>query len=107
MSRLFLQVPDSHKDIARKKGARWDPNGKRWFVPDGLDSLPFIEWVPELREHQNSLSILNIISLRRKNAAAGNVKKLNFMHFSCPGYKKFMVRRFNRPFFFESPDHEQ
>ncbi|SMG61640.1 DUF5710 domain-containing protein [Cedecea sp. NFIX57] len=52
MPRLFLQVPYSHKDKARKKGARWDPNGKRWFVPDGLDSLPFIEWIPELTEHQ-------------------------------------------------------
>ena len=30
---LELNVPYSEKDIAKKLGAKWNPNSKCWYVP--------------------------------------------------------------------------
>jgi hypothetical protein len=39
-----LQVPYAEKDQARALGARWDPDGKRWYVPAGRSLEPFEKW---------------------------------------------------------------
>lgn len=40
MPRIDLQVPITEKDAAKHLGARWDPQNKTWYVPDGLDATP-------------------------------------------------------------------
>jgi hypothetical protein len=46
MARLDLRVPFAEKDVARRLGARWDPQQKVWYVPDGVDPTPLRKWVP-------------------------------------------------------------
>ena len=43
---LILEVPFAEKDDAKKLGARWDPEIRKWFVPEGLDPLEFRRWMP-------------------------------------------------------------
>jgi hypothetical protein len=46
MARLDLRVPFAEKDEARWLGARWDPQQKVWYVPDGVDPTRLRKWVP-------------------------------------------------------------
>lgn len=50
--RVYLSVPFIAKDRAKALGARWDPERRQWFVPDGIDAAEFTEWLPpEWREY--------------------------------------------------------
>ena len=42
-----LEVPFSEKDEAKALGAWWDPELKKWFVPQGRDLTLFERWMPE------------------------------------------------------------
>lgn len=44
--KTYLHVPFEAKDRARNLGARWDDARGQWFVPDGVDLAPFVQWVP-------------------------------------------------------------
>jgi hypothetical protein len=46
MPRVNLRVPISEKDDAKRLGARWDPQQKLWYVPEGLDVVAFKPWLP-------------------------------------------------------------
>lgn len=44
--RIWLDVPYAHKEYAKKAGARWDPNARRWYAPSpGMTSLT--RWAPK------------------------------------------------------------
>ena len=40
-----LKVPFKEKDEAKALGARWNPDGKHWYVPEGVDAAPFEKWL--------------------------------------------------------------
>lgn len=40
----YLNVPFAQRDEA--KGARWDSEARKWFVPIGRDLEPFSSWLP-------------------------------------------------------------
>lgn len=42
--RVYLKVPFADKDEAKRLGARWDQDSKRWFVPGERDLTPFSKW---------------------------------------------------------------
>jgi Domain of unknown function (DUF5710) len=42
---IDLNVPFSEKDEAKRLGARWNAERKKWFVPAGVNSEPFKRWV--------------------------------------------------------------
>lgn len=44
-SNLALKVPFKEKDEAKSLGARWNPDGKHWYVPEGVDATPFEKWM--------------------------------------------------------------
>ena len=44
---MVLEVPYSEKEEAKKLGARWDPDIRKWFVPTGIDPKPLAKWFPE------------------------------------------------------------
>jgi hypothetical protein len=44
---LFLEVPYSEKDDAKKTGAKWDASERKWYVPHGLDVDHFKRWWPK------------------------------------------------------------
>jgi len=47
MARIILQVPYSEKDDVKARGGQWDPQGRTWFVPDGVDPGPFAPWMTQ------------------------------------------------------------
>ena len=42
----YLNVPFRDKAEAKAKGARWDSETRKWFVPIGRDLEPFTTWLP-------------------------------------------------------------
>lgn len=49
MDRIWLDVPYSEKDEAKKAGARWSSDEKRWFAPQpGLGALTRWEALPDV-----------------------------------------------------------
>jgi hypothetical protein len=47
MPRIDLQVPFPEKDEAKRLGARWDAQLKRWYIPEGTDHTAFNKWLPK------------------------------------------------------------
>ena len=43
--RQNLSCPFHEKDLARQRGAQWDPGRKVWFAPQGMDPAPFSRWL--------------------------------------------------------------
>ena len=43
---IYLNVPFRDKTEAKAKGARWDAEARKWFVPIGRDLEPFTSWLP-------------------------------------------------------------
>lgn len=41
---MDLDVPYSEKDEAKRLGARWNPERRVWYVPEGVDPRPFSRW---------------------------------------------------------------
>jgi hypothetical protein len=49
MDRIWLDVPFSDKDQAKAAGARWDPDGRRWYAPrPGMPGLARWAALPDL-----------------------------------------------------------
>lgn len=44
-SNIPLKVPFKEKDEAKSLGARWNPEGKHWYVPEGVDAAAFEKWL--------------------------------------------------------------
>lgn len=42
---LLIDVPFAEKDAAKALGARWNPEAKKWFVPEGVDQEKFRKWI--------------------------------------------------------------
>ena len=42
----YLNVPFRERNEAKSKGARWDSEARKWFVPIGRDLEPFTSWLP-------------------------------------------------------------
>jgi hypothetical protein len=42
---IYLNVPFEEKDEAKAKGARWNRETKKWFIPKGWAIAPFIRWM--------------------------------------------------------------
>lgn len=46
MARIELNVPFSQKDEAKKLGAKWDPEMRKWYITDSLSLGAFEKWLP-------------------------------------------------------------
>lgn len=44
---VYLDCPYTQKDEAKALGARWDTEEKLWYVPEGIDLMPFQRWIPD------------------------------------------------------------
>jgi exodeoxyribonuclease VII large subunit len=53
----YLTVSFKDKDAAKALGAKWDGVQRQWYVPDGRDLSPFIEWLPA--DADNGTAALN------------------------------------------------
>lgn len=45
--RIDLKVPFEEKDLAKRKGAKWDDAKKTWYVIDPNNIFDFVQWAPE------------------------------------------------------------
>ena len=45
MPRTYLRVPFPQKDAAKSLGAKWDSTVSSWYVPEGVDTTVFAEWL--------------------------------------------------------------
>jgi hypothetical protein len=43
--RVNLAVPFSEKDQAKRLGARWDFDGRTWYIENAEDLAPFMRWL--------------------------------------------------------------
>ena len=52
MARVWLDVPYEEKDAAKARGARWDPQARRWYAPWASQSRQLDRWKarPDLPE---------------------------------------------------------
>lgn len=41
----FIRVPFAHKKQAKALGAQWSRQAQSWFVPAGVDTAPFAQWL--------------------------------------------------------------
>lgn len=44
---IDLDVPFSEKDEAKRLGARWNPERRKWFIPAGVSPEPFQRWLKD------------------------------------------------------------
>jgi hypothetical protein len=42
---LIIDVPYAEKDQAKALGAKWNPEAKKWFIPDGVAQDKFTKWI--------------------------------------------------------------
>ena len=56
MPETYLQTAYKDRERVKGLGARWDPERKQWYVPEGRDLAPFATWLPA--ELQTALSTL-------------------------------------------------
>lgn len=42
----YLKVPYQDKDQAKRRGARWNPARKLWFIENVDDIAQFMQWMP-------------------------------------------------------------
>lgn len=47
MEIIFLNCPFQDKDLAKQKGARWNPQAKKWYVTRDMQLSEFQAWLPE------------------------------------------------------------
>lgn len=53
-----IDVAYAEKGMAKARGARWDPEVRSWYVPEGLDLDGFAEWLPvDLDAERESLGM--------------------------------------------------
>lgn len=45
--RTYLNCPFAQKDEAKRHGAKFDWDEKKWYVPEGLDTSRFQRWLPK------------------------------------------------------------
>lgn len=45
--RTYLNVPYAQKDAAKRLGARWDSERRKWYVQDVANISAFMQWMPD------------------------------------------------------------
>jgi hypothetical protein len=84
---VWLDVPYASKDeVKRIGGARWNPDRKSWYLPDGVNREPFAAWVrdaepaapivpPTFAACDRSQAVL-IVDMVPKSAWCSNLRSL-------------------------------
>ena len=51
--RTWLNVPYTSRNTAKKLGARWDRDNKRWYAPEGVDLAPLRPFLSEQQQERD------------------------------------------------------
>ena len=62
---IYLDCPFNEKDECKELGGKWDPERKKWYIPDGTPSEKFEKWIvniseAQLTEHEISKNIVDL-----------------------------------------------
>ena len=62
---IYLECPFNEKDECKSLGGKWDPEKKKWYIPDGIDSSKFAKWIINtedsiISEHQVTKRIIEL-----------------------------------------------
>lgn len=71
-NRRYLDCPYSQRERAKALGALWDAGQKRWYVPNGLDILPFKVWMPKKEPRKSEPTSIGtfLLSIGKKKSSA-------------------------------------
>jgi len=59
-SKIYLNVPFTQKDDAKKLGAQWDSQNKSWYVPSDQHLDAFSKWLPITKQRETPYQLLTI-----------------------------------------------
>ena len=90
MPRIDLKVPFQQKDEAKRLGARWDAELKRWYVPDGVDRTAFDKWIPKLQPPNIRAPFWYLAASTRVCWRCGEISRV-FAIMLPPGYEALYV----------------
>lgn len=65
--KTYINVPFAENARAKALGAMWDMGRKKWYVPDGVDLTPFLQWVPGIKM---SAEVAKALRSNRKGEAS-------------------------------------
>lgn len=68
MARKYLHVTYEDKDLAKRLGARWDPNVRRWYCPQNSQLSRIFAWRPLAVERSLAKPVLSLQSAAGQNA---------------------------------------
>lgn len=54
MTSTYITSTFADKDRVKALGARWDPERRQWYVPEGRDLAPFAQWLPMADAHSTA-----------------------------------------------------
>lgn len=62
---IYLSCPFSEKEECKSLGGKWDPDQKRWYIPDGTNTDKFKKWIVDqpddnIKEHNKTNSIIEL-----------------------------------------------
>ena len=62
---IYLNCPFSEKEECKSVGGKWDPDKKKWYMPDGTNTDKFKKWIVDqldnnITEHNKTNSIIEL-----------------------------------------------
>lgn len=75
MAKRYITVSFNEKDAAKALGARWDPDQRQWYVPEGRALAPFSSWLPAGLANGDGATSTDLTSLSTAGAELTVSKK--------------------------------
>jgi len=68
MDVIFLNCPFQDKDLAKQRGARWNPQVKKWYITHDMVSADFQAWLPNETAAESGVVEQNILVMSETQA---------------------------------------
>jgi exodeoxyribonuclease VII large subunit len=72
MANTYLKVNFKDKDAAKALGARWDGVKRQWYVPEGREIAPFLQWLHPNGGVPAQTSVRQVVPLTKGSSAAAS-----------------------------------
>lgn len=76
-ARTTLKVPFNEKDQAKALGARWNADLKQWYVPEGLDTSPFKQWITDTPSVMQQIDKVTTYSASVNQSSLDDIDTIN------------------------------
>ena len=82
---ILLEVPFSEKEEAKARGAKWNTKKKKWFIPEGLDTSHFEQWIPAYEKEFSIKAISPFYLVKSKESCWKCEKVTKVITFAAEG----------------------